>query len=277
MTSNSSKKADNLRNRLIFGFSGFFLMLGGIIWAGWTYFIVFAVISQVCLYEYLSLYRERGQGMFFNYCLALGLGIFTLSFLISAEVVDTMGYLWVYPLFSMFFLAQLYRKEQKFPFEKIGLVLLGILYTTLPFVFLNILAFKEGEYQYQYVLGLFFILWIHDIGAYFIGGRYGKHPLFPRISPKKSWEGSFGGAFLALAMALLLNQYLHDLALYQWIGVALIIIVAGTHGDLIESMLKRSLLVKDSGETLPGHGGFLDRFDNLLFSAPFIAIFLKFF
>ncbi|MEO1652099.1 MAG: phosphatidate cytidylyltransferase, partial [Bacteroidota bacterium] len=165
----------------------------------------------------------------------------------------------------------------KTSFEQIGITLLGLVYVMLPFASLHLAVFWEGQFHYQIILGIFFIVWIHDIGAYFIGSRYGRRQLFPRISPNKSWEGTVGGAILAWTMAFLLAQYLQDLSLAQWLVIASIIIVLGTHGDLIESMLKRNIRLKDSSEILPGHGGFLDRFDNLLISAPFIALFLKIF
>jgi phosphatidate cytidylyltransferase len=106
---------------------------------------------------------------------------------------------------------------------------------------------------------------------------FGKRKLFERISPKKSWEGFFGGAFLALVFAVGLAQYLHSLTLTQWIVTGVIIVVGGTFGDLVESLLKRSIEIKDSGDSIPGHGGFLDRFDGLLISAPFIVAYLEIF
>ena len=118
---------------------------------------------------------------------------------------------------------------------------------------------------------------MNDISAYFIGSRYGKHRLFERISPKKSWEGSIGGAVFSAIIVFMLSFYLQDLELWQWTGIAVIVIIAGTHGDLIESMLKRSMSIKDSSNAIPGHGGFLDRFDQLLIALPFIVVFLKIF
>ena len=122
-----------------------------------------------------------------------------------------------------------------------------------------------------------FILWASDTGAYFAGTTFGKSKLFERISPKKSWEGFLGGAVLAILFAYGIAHYFTTLALWQWLTIGVIIIVGGTFGDLVESLLKRSIEIKDSGDSLPGHGGFLDRFDGLLISAPFIVAFLEIF
>jgi phosphatidate cytidylyltransferase len=120
-------------------------------------------------------------------------------------------------------------------------------------------------------------LWASDTGAYFAGTFFGKRKLFERISPKKSWEGFFGGAALALAFAYGLSLYFHTLTVQQWMIIGVIIVVGGTFGDLVESLLKRSIEIKDSGSILPGHGGFLDRFDGLFICAPFIVAYLEIF
>ena len=160
---------------------------------------------------------------------------------------------------------------------------LGIFYVAVPFTLLNVVAFENGNYNYQIIFGCLFILWASDTGAYFAGTFFGKRKLFERISPKKSWEGFFGGAALALVFTIGLPYFFEaigqtsTLTLLNWIVVGLIIIVGGTFGDLVESLLKRSIEIKDSGDALPGHGGFLDRFDGLLISAPFIVAYLEIF
>jgi len=105
----------------------------------------------------------------------------------------------------------------------------------------------------------------------------GKHKLFERLSPGKTWEGSAGGAIFALLTAWGLSFVFHQLDLMQWMLLSLILIITGTLGDLVESMLKRSLGIKDSGDILPGHGGLLDRFDAVLLSAPFVFVYLALF
>ena len=172
-------------------------------------------------------------------------------------------------------MIKLYKKTERKPFTNIAFTFLGIFYVSVPFALLNITAFNDGAYNYQIVFGLLFILWASDTGAYFAGTFFGKRKLFERISPKKSWEGFFGGAALALIFAYGLSRFFDTFSLVQWIIIGLIVIIGGTFGDLVESLLKRSFEIKDSGNSLPGHGGFLDRFDGLLISMPFIVAFVE--
>src|SRR6185436_11264066 len=206
-----------------------------------------------------------------------GMVIFSLSFLIELEHITYRYYFVIFPLVSCVYMIKLYKKFERNPFTNIAYTLLGIFYVAVPFALLNIATFEKGSYNFQIIFGCLFILWASDSGAYIAGTLFGKRKLFERISPKKSWEGALGGAILAFAFALLMDQYLHTLARWQWLSVAAIIIVGGTYGDLIESLLKRSIEIKDSGSILPGHGGFLDRFDGLLISSPFIVAFLEIF
>jgi phosphatidate cytidylyltransferase len=118
------------------------------------------------------------------------------------------------------------------------------------------------------------MLWANDTGAYLFGSKFGKTRLFERHSPKKSWEGFFGGMFTSLVVAYVLSLFFTELPVWAWGGMAILISSFGTLGDLVESMLKRSLNAKDSGNILPGHGGFLDRFDGLLIAAPVVYAYL---
>jgi phosphatidate cytidylyltransferase len=183
----------------------------------------------------------------------------------------------VFPLLATVFLIKLYKKEDIQPFTNIAYTFLGIIYVAIPFALLNIIAFANGVFSYEIILGILLILWASDTGAYFTGIMMGKKKLFERISPKKTWEGSIGGGLLALIMASVLSQYFLDLTTIQWLVAASLIVITGIYGDLIESVFKRSIEIKDSGRSLPGHGGFLDRFDSLLLAAPFIVVFIKIF
>jgi phosphatidate cytidylyltransferase len=127
------------------------------------------------------------------------------------------------------------------------------------------------------VIGVFVILWSNDSGAYLAGRLFGKRKLFERISPKKTWEGFFGGAIIALVASFFYWKFTESLSMDQWLCIAVIIATTGTLGDLVESLFKRSIAIKDSGSLIPGHGGFLDRFDGLLLSMPFILTFIKFY
>jgi phosphatidate cytidylyltransferase len=174
-------------------------------------------------------------------------------------------------------MIKLYKKFERKPFTNIAFTFLGIFYVAVPFALLNIATFENGFYNFEIIFGCLFILWATDTGAYFAGTFFGKRKLFERISPKKSWEGALGGAVLAFIFALVIARYFDTLEFWQWMGIASIIVVGGIYGDLVESLLKRSIEIKDSGTSLPGHGGFLDRFDGLLISAPFIVAFLEIF
>lgn len=176
------------------------------------------------------------------------------------------------------FLIELYRKKEN-PFINIAFTLLGICYVVIPFAMLFHLGFYvdnhfSSTYSFQIILGFFIMLWTNDTGAYLAGKFLGKHKLFERISPKKTWEGSFGGAALTILAAYVLSIYFTNLDLTNWIVIAILVAIFGGLGDLVESMLKRSLNIKDSGNILPGHGGILDRFDGLLISVPFIYSYL---
>ena len=159
------------------------------------------------------------------------------------------------------------------------------LYIDLPFSMLNVLAFQSDADGVHYVwtlpLSVFVFLWINDTGAYLCGSLLGKHKLFPRISPGKSWEGSIGGGILVMIVAVLvwylLEQYDQNalgLNALEWAGLGLVIVVFGTWGDLVESLFKRTLGIKDSGNILPGHGGMLDRFDSSLMAIPAAVVYL---
>jgi phosphatidate cytidylyltransferase len=271
------KRYNNLTQRLITGILGSAAIIAGVSIGQWTYFAVFFII---CLFTLLEFYKLTGmdgmapQKAFGTVC---GVLIFCLSFLIEAEYISYRYYFLVFPLISCVYVIKLYKKFERKPFVNIAFTFLGIFYVAVPFALLNIAAFENGDYKYQIIFGSLFILWASDTGAYFAGTLFGKRKLFERISPKKSWEGFIGGAILALIFAYGLSRYFDTLTITQWFIVGVIIIVGGTFGDLVESLLKRSIEIKDSGDSLPGHGGFLDRFDGLLISAPFIVAYLEIF
>lgn len=207
----------------------------------------------------------------------IGALIFIFMFLIEADILPAKFYMAIFPLASFVFLIKLYKKSDVHPFINIALFYLGILYVAVPFAMINILVFYSGEYSYEIIMGLLFLTWANDVGAYFTGILFGRTKLFERISPKKSWEGSIGGATLAVIVAIIIGYYFEGLNPIEWISVSLIVVIAGTYGDLVESHFKRSIQIKDSGTIIPGHGGFLDRFDSLLIAVPFVVVFLKLF
>lgn len=277
------KKYSNLTQRIITGILGSAVIIAGVSYSEWTYFAVFFIICLLSLMEFYNLVGLDGLAPQKAYGTACGMIIFCLSFAIegkfriTGEPLPTEYYLLIFPLISCIYMIKLYKKFERKPFTNIAFTFLGIFYVVVPFVLLNVMAFENGRYNYEVILGSLLILWASDTGAYFAGTRFGKRKLFERISPKKSWEGFVGGAVLALIFAYASSRFLYSLSTVDWIVVGIIIIVGGTFGDLIESLLKRSIDIKDSGDALPGHGGFLDRFDGLLISAPFIVAYLEIF
>ena len=193
------------------------------------------------------------------------------------EIIEPVIFYLVFPFSSIIYFIKLYKKSDVKPFTNIAYTFLGILYVAIPFSLLHIIAFSTGEYKYEMVTGILLLTWASDTGGYFAGTFFGKTKLFHRISPKKSWEGFVGGAILTLFIAFLLAHLAPILPLWKWMTIGFLTVTAGTYGDLVESLFKRSINIKDSGASLPGHGGFLDRFDALLLSLPFIAAFLKLF
>ncbi|MDE6003069.1 MAG: phosphatidate cytidylyltransferase [Prevotella sp.] len=176
--------------------------------------------------------------------------------------------------------AELYLKQPD-PIQDWAYTMLAQMYIALPFSLLNVLAFtatNNGLVMFNTLLPLsvFVFLWVNDSGAYCIGSLLGRHKLFPRISPGKSWEGSIGGAVFVLAAAYAISYFLDGsmLTMPQWMGLGLVVVVFGTWGDLVESLFKRTLGIKDSGNILPGHGGMLDRFDSSLLAIPAAVVYL---
>jgi len=148
-------------------------------------------------------------------------------------------------------------------------------YLSSGFIFLVLIADYYSFYNPNILLGSFILVWINDSFAYLIGKNFGKQKLFPRVSPKKTVEGFLGGLFFACIASYFIAKYSYTLQFTYWLILAIIISVSGTIGDLIESKFKRQAGVKDSGVIMPGHGGLLDRFDSIIFAAPFIYLFLR--
>ena len=181
-------------------------------------------------------------------------------------------------LFFIIPIRELYR-DSKCPIANISLTIFGILYVSLTFGMLNLLFYHgyKGEETFHFILAFFIVIWASDTFAYLTGVSIGKHKLFKRISPKKSWEGLFGGLVAAVAVGYIFSTLYSDLSAISWMAYAFVISIAGVYGDLIQSMFKRSLSLKDSGKILPGHGGILDRFDGIFVAAPVAIAYIMLF
>ncbi|AGA77799.1 phosphatidate cytidylyltransferase [Echinicola vietnamensis] len=267
-----------LGQRIITALLGAAVIVFGSMYSEWAYFSIFGTILVLSQLEFYKLCGLDGMLPLKTFGTFLGLMIFVMTFFVEMQHMDDKYYFLIFPMISLIFFIKLYRKSDKKPFTGIAYTFLGIFYVAVPFSLLNLAAFSVDQtFHYEVIVGSLFILWASDSGAYFAGTKFGKTKLFERVSPKKSWEGSLGGAAAAIVTAYLLSLNFMVIPQWKWLSISGIIIIAGTYGDLIESLFKRSIAIKDSGKGLPGHGGFMDRFDGLLVSAPFIAAFLKIF
>ena len=274
MTSDLNKFSE-LKKRLFSALLGASVIISSIVWSEWTYFLVFFTICILAQWEFYRLVRIQDYLPIRFWGVFIGGLLFILTFFIERGDLDGKYLFLLFPLASVIFIFKLYKKDDPNPFVNIALFYLGISYVALPFALIYIIVFADGDYTYQILLGLMLIIWSSDTGAYFAGTAFGKTKLFERISPKKSWEGSLGGALVATGLAYIAATYFDRLNLWEWLIIAAIVVVAGTYGDLVESHFKRSMSIKDSGNSIPGHGGFLDRFDSLILAVPFIVVFLK--
>jgi len=206
----------------------------------------------------------------------------TLSYLIH------LGFLWDYlevkhllliiPAIFLLTIVELFRNKKN-PFTNIGTAIFGLFYLVIPISLLNVI-YSIGTTEYNnsvgLIFGFFIIIWTNDTFAYLSGMIFGKHKFFERISPKKTWEGIIGGLIFGIIGAYVLSIFFYQINPFEWIGYALVIIIFGTFGDLIESLLKRTFELKDSGTIMPGHGGILDRLDSILVAAPFALVYIIF-
>jgi len=231
-----------------------------------------AILALLALLEFYRLFHTAGLSPNKRGGVILSIGLVVTCALTLSRMIGPKVFLVNIPITFGVFISELFRREIN-PFHNLAFTFLGILCITVPLCFFITIAYfpvPSGIYHPRIPLGYFLILWASDSGAYFTGKALGVHPLFKRISPKKTWEGSLGGAACALLVAYLISRYFAAQNAAGWMYTAMIIIVTGTFGDLIKSLMKRSLNLKDSGTILPGHGGMLDRFDTLLGSAPFV-------
>lgn len=267
----------NLTQRIIAALIAVPIVLFAIWYNHWTFFALFtiiAILTQLEFYKLLKLDDHLPLAAWGTFC---GATIITLTFFVELEVISFRYYYLVVPLLTSTFFIKLYKKKDEKPFANLGYTFLGIIYVAMPFALLIELIIDVNQYKPLLVVGILLILWANDSGAYFAGRALGKRKLFERISPKKTWEGFIGGALLSFLVALLISTYFDVVSQIEWLAVAFIIVITGTLGDLVESLFKRSISIKDSGSVIPGHGGFLDRFDGLLLSLPFIVTFFKLF
>ncbi len=270
----------NFITRAITGLLFVVIMVGGILYNALSFGFLFALISMLTVFEFGQLVNQSGEVYISKVLTSIGAAYLFLAFMAYSMNVEGVRIFTPYLAFLLFILIkELYQKREN-PIGNWAYSMLSQLYIALPFAMLNLLGFQgnaeDGSIAYNpiFPLSIFIFLWLSDTGAYCFGSLLGKHRLFERISPKKSWEGSIGGGIVSLASAFALAYFFPFMTYAEWTGLALTVVVFGTWGDLVESLMKRQLGVKDSGNFLPGHGGLLDRFDSSLIAIPAAVIYL---
>lgn len=269
----------NLYVRTLSGIVLLGAVLGAVLWSPYSMLALALLLAAGSMTEFFRIARLSGARPMGGYALAVGCALVALVFAVAAGLATPKLLSMLLPPVFLPFVLELYRKGTS-PAADIAWTLCGIVYAALPFALLAALAVRPAADGIAYspltVLGVIFIVWANDVGAYLSGSTWGRHKLFERISPKKSWEGFFGGVLCAVGVALLMALW-QDAPFGLWAGAGAVIAVGGVLGDLVESMFKRSVGLKDSGTSIPGHGGFLDRFDALILAMPFVYAYFAIF
>ncbi len=238
--------------------------------------ILFLLVTILGLFEFYKLlksidvYPNKFSGIL------AGAVLFITNALVAYGYAEFRILMANFVVIFLIFFVELFQKHSK-PFSDITFAVFGLVYIALPFSLLHYLpnpTIEPGVRHTILLLGFFIIVWTNDTGAYIVGSLIGKRRLFPRHSPKKSWEGAIGGAIFSVVAGCIMAGFSNVITRFDWIAISIIIAIFSTYGDLFESMFKRSLNQKDSGSILPGHGGILDRFDGVFFAVPFVLVYL---
>lgn len=282
-----------MNNVIVRGITGIFF-IAAVVWCIWynpvTLWMLSAVITAISLYEFYRIIF-KGELSFLQYAIHITAGVYltTVLWLASTGIIAASANIALaaipYLLYIIIvFITELYSRKED-PFTDAAKSFAGHIYIAVPVGLLSYMAFYPHatilSYYLPFMLLSFFVLiWIYDTGAFITGMTFGKHRLFERISPKKSWEGVWGGVILAVLASwglytLFSHVGINPMTIWQWIGFAVTVTVAATFGDLSESLLKRTYGIKDSGKILPGHGGMMDRFDSIFIAAPAAFIYLS--
>lgn len=274
----------NLIMRTLTGVVFVALMVGSIMYGPVTFAILFALVTGMSMWEYTGLINKRGD-VSLNRLISVVAAVYLFGAFwgYSSGVTPTTGVFIPYVLTLIYLMVSELYQERDHTLNNWAYTMFGQIYVALPFSLLSTLAFIVDsadltvKYSWIFPLMLYVLLWCSDTGAYCVGSLMGKiipYKLFPSVSPHKSWIGSIGGGVLAVIVAVLVAQWDNTLTPLEWIGFALVVVVFGTWGDLVESLFKRQLDIKDSGNILPGHGGMLDRFDSSMMAIPAVVVYL---
>lgn len=270
----------NFIQRAITGLLFVAVLIGCMIGGPLSFGVLFCIISALATAEFCNLMsQQQGVKINRNICVLGNITLFLCFFYYGMNPAETGIFIPYLLIIIYLMISELYLKKEH-PLNNWAYAMFSQLYVGLPFALLNVLAFQTSSIgttsQYHFILPLsiFAFNWVNDTGAYCTGVLFGKHPLFKRISPKKSWEGSIGGATFCIAASFALAHFFPILPTIVWVGMAIVVVIFGTWGDLTESLMKRQLGIKDSGTILPGHGGVLDRFDSTIMAVPAAVVYL---
>ncbi len=271
------KNVANLVTRTLSGAILVICTVGAIYYSHWGFGALLLLITVGSLREFYRMYQSNGvePQLVAGYSAAVAIVAFGFDYFYNEGQYNIPIILFLLLLIPLIFVAELVRTTKSRPMDNIGSTLLGIVYISLPMAMLSgvPLLMSQGEWNPWIMIFYLFVVWSNDSFAYLVGVNFGRHKLNERISPKKSWEGFFGGVAGSILLSCV-AAYCTSGSYVVWIGLAVVLSVMGCVGDLVESMFKRSCEVKDSGGALPGHGGVLDRFDSFIFSAPFALVYL---
>lgn len=262
-----------MRNLLKRSFSGIvyiLLFITAILYSKESYIILTTVFGILCIWEFTKMINLRN---FVSYLFFLAVLFLLMK---RQDSYATIVVLIITLLSSLSLIYQLFTsKEIKFSNERVKLGV-TIRYVIFSICFLILLPFYKNEFHPNLMISILSIIWVNDSFAFLVGKNFGKHKLFPSVSPKKTIEGLLGGLVFSLLAGVLISKYILDLTIFNWLVIAVIVSLVGTIGDLVESKFKRQANIKDSGNIMPGHGGILDRLDSLLFAAPFVYLYINF-
>lgn len=269
-------KLPNIVVRILAGAIFVSLLLGGILYNEYTFVVIFSLITFLGLFEFNGLVSKQENVKISKIKGAIGGLLLFAGVYLFISISNPLLLLLYFLYMLMVFIGELYLKKEN-AIKALAYFSLGQIYIAVPFALLNLLAFgyEANNYRWVYILAILVFIWVNDSFAYLTGMAFGKHRLFERISPKKSWEGFIGGAIFAIASSLVFSHFFDKLSMIEWMGFAAVVVAFGTWGDLIESLMKRTLGVKDSGNMIPGHGGILDRFDSTILAIPAVFVYLE--
>lgn len=234
-------------------------------------FIALMVASLVEFYKLIVKVKSRPQILL---GILIGVAFFSWNYAYALGLIEEFTVYVFVALIAAIFIVELFREHEK-PIHNVAFTLMGLVYNAVPFSLLNYIVITPKGYSPIFLLAMLFLVWGNDTGAYLFGVSIGKHKMFPRISPKKSWEGFVGGVIFTAIVAFLLAKFNPQIPLHKWMILGAVSCIFAVLGDFVESMFKRAVGVKDSGKFMPGHGGVLDRFDALILVIPFIFVCLK--